>query len=163
MMRVLLLLSPAISKEAGPEAGLSGSALLAPRGVSYLSLWEQTAHPVQGEELMRLETREVLCSVKSCDMSVTCLFCVCRVFCLFVFFCFCFLGPHPGHMEVPRLGVKSELYLLAYTTPIATRDLSASVTHTTAYSNAGSLTHWARSGIKPASSRILVGFLTAEP
>ena len=26
-----------------------------------------------------------------------------------------FLGPHPQHMEVPRLGVKSELQLLAYT------------------------------------------------
>ena len=24
-------------------------------------------------------------------------------------FAFCFLGPHPWHMEVPRLGVKSEL------------------------------------------------------
>ena len=26
-----------------------------------------------------------------------------------------FLGPHPRHMEVPRLGVKLELYLLTYT------------------------------------------------
>ena len=31
----------------------------------------------------------------------------------------CFLGPYPQHMEVPRLEVKSELQLLAYT--IATR------------------------------------------
>ena len=31
------------------------------------------------------------------------------VLCLFV--CFCFLGPHPRHMEVPRLGVKSEPHL----------------------------------------------------
>ena len=29
---------------------------------------------------------------------------------------FFFLGPHPGHIEVPRLGVKSELQLPAYTT-----------------------------------------------
>ena len=29
------------------------------------------------------------------------------------FFLF-FLGPHPHHREVPRLGVKSELTLLAY-------------------------------------------------
>ena len=29
------------------------------------------------------------------------------------FFFFSFLGPHPQHMEVPRLGVKSELQLLA--------------------------------------------------
>ena len=41
------------------------------------------------------------------------------------FFClvgFCFLGPHPWHMEVPRPGVKSELQLLAYTTAAATWD-----------------------------------------
>ena len=30
--------------------------------------------------------------------------CFCFLFCLFVL-----LGPHPRHMEVPRLGVKSEL------------------------------------------------------
>ena len=40
------------------------------------------------------------------------------------FFFLCFLGPHPWHMEVPRLGDKSELQLLAYATAIATQDLS---------------------------------------
>ena len=35
-------------------------------------------------------------------------------------FVFCILGPHPWHMEVPRLGVESELQLLAYTTATAT-------------------------------------------
>ena len=39
------------------------------------------------------------------------------------FFCL-FLGPHPWHMEVPSLGVKSELYLPAYATATATRDPS---------------------------------------
>ena len=38
-----------------------------------------------------------------------------------------------------------------------------SVTYTTAHDNAGSLTHWARPGIEPMSSWILVGFVTAEP
>ena len=38
-------------------------------------------------------------------------------FCLFVF-----LGPHPKHMDMPRLGVESELQLLAYTTAIAMPD-----------------------------------------
>ena len=52
-----------------------------------------------------------------------------------------FLGPHPRHMEVRRLGVKSELQLMAYTT---------------AHSKAGSLTHCARPGIKPSSSWMLV-------
>ena len=43
----------------------------------------------------------------------------------FVFvFVFCFLVPHLWHMEVPRLEVKSELQLLAYTTAIAMQDLS---------------------------------------
>ena len=39
-------------------------------------------------------------------------------------FFFAILGPHPQHMEVPRLGVESELPLLAYATATATQDLS---------------------------------------
>ena len=35
-------------------------------------------------------------------------------------FFFDFLGPHPQHMVVPRLGVESELQLPAYTTATAT-------------------------------------------
>ena len=35
-----------------------------------------------------------------------------------------FLGPHPQHLEVPRLGVQSELQPLAYTRATATPDLS---------------------------------------
>ena len=35
------------------------------------------------------------------------------------FLFFVFLGPYLWHMEVPRLGVKSELQLLAYTTVTA--------------------------------------------
>ena len=38
----------------------------------------------------------------------------------------------------------------------------SSVTYTTAYGNATSLTHWAELGIKPTSSWILVGFATTE-
>ena len=37
---------------------------------------------------------------------------------------FFFLGPHPWHMEVPRLGVKSELQLPAYATATTTLGLS---------------------------------------
>ena len=43
-----------------------------------------------------------------------------RAFLFYIFFYFCFLGPHPWHMDVPRLGVESELQLLAYTTATAT-------------------------------------------
>ena len=42
---------------------------------------------------------------------------------LFLFFVFLpFLGPLPQHMEVPRLGVKLELQLPAYTTATAMQD-----------------------------------------
>ena len=84
----------------------------------------------------------------------------------FFFFFFCFLGPHPQHMEVPRLEVQSELQLLAYSTAIATSNLSlvCDLHHsTTAQGNARSLTHWARPGIKPVSSRMLVRFISEEP
>ena len=48
-----------------------------------------------------------------------------RTFPGFVLYCFVlFLGLHPQHMEVPRLGVELELQLPAYTTATATRDLS---------------------------------------
>ena len=42
------------------------------------------------------------------------------------FFFFSFSELNPQHMEVPRLGVESELQLLAYTTVTATQDLSCS-------------------------------------
>jgi len=69
------------------------------------------------------------------------------IFIFFSFFFLVFLGLHLWHMEVPRLGFKSELQLPAYTT---------------AHSNTGSLTHWARPGIKSVSSWILVRFVTTE-
>ena len=37
---------------------------------------------------------------------------------------FAFLGPHLWHVEIPRLGVESELKLPAYTTATATPDPS---------------------------------------
>ena len=40
---------------------------------------------------------------------------------------------------------------------------AASVTHTTAYGNAGSSTHWARPVIEPATPRFLVRFISAAP
>ena len=55
--------------------------------------------------------------------------------CLFFFFSylFCFLGPHPRQMEVPRLGVQSELF--------ECQIRASSATYTTGHGNAGSLTH----------------------
>ena len=74
---------------------------------------------------------------------------------------FAFLGPHPRPMEVPRLGVESELQLLVYTTATATphRVQAKSATCTTAHGNARSLTPRGKPGIEPSSSWILVGFL----
>ena len=49
----------------------------------------------------------------------------CQVHASFLIFnFFCFLGRHVEHMEVPSLGVKSELQLPAYTTATAMRDPS---------------------------------------
>ena len=39
-------------------------------------------------------------------------------------FIFCLLGPHPQHMEVPRLGIQWELQPPEYTTATAMQDLS---------------------------------------
>ena len=46
------------------------------------------------------------------------------VFCFCFFFFFCFLGQHLRHMEVPGLGVESDLELLASATATAKPDLN---------------------------------------
>ena len=76
---------------------------------------------------------------------------------------FVFLGLQPQHMEVPRLGVESEL--LAYTTAAAMPDPSHICD-----SHHSPWQHWILNplkfpgpGTKPVSSWILVGFVTAEP
>ena len=45
---------------------------------------------------------------------------ICGVFFVFFFMFLFFSGPHSQHMEVPRLGVASELQLLDYSTATAT-------------------------------------------
>ena len=80
----------------------------------------------------------------------------------FFFFGGVFLGPHPQHMEVPRLEIESELQLPTTATATAMPDPSHVSTYTSVHSSTGSLTHWVRPGIKPSSSWILVGFVTAE-
>ena len=84
----------------------------------------------------------------------------------FVLFClcvFCFLGTHGQHMEVSRLGVESELQLPANTTTIATGVWAMSVTDTTAHGNTRFPAHWGRPGLEPASSWILVRFISTAP
>ena len=79
------------------------------------------------------------------------------------FFVFCFLGQHPQHMEVPRLGVKSELQPPVSTTATAMPDpsLVCDLHHS-------SRQHWIpnplrRPGIKPATPRFLARFTSAVP
>ena len=78
-----------------------------------------------------------------------------RVSLLFVFW-----GSHLWHMDVSRLGVELELQFLATATAMPDPSHICDLHHS--HSSAGSLTHWERSGIEPASLWILVGFLTAE-
>ena len=79
------------------------------------------------------------------------------------FWSFLFLGPHLWHMKVPRLGIESELQLLACTTTTATPVPSHVWALHYSYGNTRSLIHWASPGIKPKSSWILVRFITIEP
>ena len=48
----------------------------------------------------------------------------CKAIFTLLFLFFCFLGLHLRYMEVPSLGVESELQLLAYTTATAKQDVS---------------------------------------
>ena len=77
---------------------------------------------------------------------------------------FCFLGPHPWHMEVPRLGVKLEIELLAYATATATWDLNhvCNLHHSSRQCRIPDPLI-ARPGIKPPSSWILVRFTSTVP
>ena len=81
-------------------------------------------------------------------------------FLFFFFFFFWFSGRHPGHMEIPRLGV-----LRSYSRwPQQCQIWAASATYTTASGNDGSLTHWARRpGMEPTTSWFLVRFLSTVP
>ena len=63
---------------------------------------------------------------------------------------FWFSGPHQRHVEVPRLGVKSELQMPAYTQPQQRQIQALSATYTTTHDHAGSLTHGGQ-GLNPRS------------
>jgi len=83
-----------------------------------------------------------------------------------VFFCLfaCFLRLHQQHMEVPRLGVKSEsCSCWPMLQPQSHQGRIQAIPMQDPYhshANTRSLTHWARPGIKPQSPWILVRFVT---
>ena len=62
-------------------------------------------------------------------------------FSFFFFFFFVFLGPHPWHVEVPRLGVNQSYSCQPTPQPQQRGIQAASSAYTTALGNAGSLTH----------------------
>ena len=78
----------------------------------------------------------------------------------FYFILFVFLGPHPWHMDVPRLGVQLELQLLASSTATATRDPShdCNLHHSSPQLQILNPLREARDQ-KPTSSWVLVGFV----
>ena len=101
--------------------------------------------------------------------------CVCGItlvwpfylFYYFILFCFillfCFLGPHLWHMEVSRLGSKRSYSCQPTPQPQQCGSWAMSMSYITAHGNARSPTYWARPGIKPASSWILVVFISTAP
>ena len=81
-------------------------------------------------------------------------------FLYFILLFFFFLGPPLWHMEVPRQGSNQSCSCQPMPQPQPRQIWAEFGTYAAAYGNVGSLTHWARPGIKHTSSWILVGFLT---
>ena len=73
------------------------------------------------------------------------------------------LWPCPQHVEVPRLKLDSEFIKLSTPQPLQCRIWDASATYTTSQWQLWILNQLTRPGIKPRSSWILVGFITAKP
>ena len=81
----------------------------------------------------------------------------------FLFVClFCLFRVCPQHIYVPRLESHRSYSCRSTPQPQQHQIQATSVTCTTAHGNARSLTHWARPGIEPTSSWILVGFISTE-
>ena len=80
----------------------------------------------------------------------------CRIIGNIIIIIIVFLGLHLRHMELPRLGVELELYMLTCATATATSDLSPICDLRHSHGNIGFLTHLARPGIETASSWILL-------
>ena len=88
---------------------------------------------------------------------------LCFFVCLFCFFVF--LEPHPWHMEVPSLGVKSELQLPAYATTTATATWDprhiCSLHHSSGQHQI--LNPMSKAQSEPVFSWILVRLISTEP
>ena len=95
----------------------------------------------------------VLRSRRSADSLVNVAFVnMMRIFHVCFCFCFAFLGPHLWHRARGWISYSVPANATAMATPDPSRGCKL---HTTAHGNTGSLTHWARPGIKPVSSWII--------
>ena len=88
----------------------------------------------------------------------------CFPFCLFVcFLSFClfavFLGSSHGIWRFPGWGSNQSCSRRPTTEPQQRGIWAVSATHSTAHGNTGSLIHWARPGMEPATPWFLVGFV----
>ena len=131
----------------------NGSKILSLYPVYTMSLYHDEVSPAPSAQRFFSCNQNFLQSNLS-DLNI---FFTLRLFCYFFIFFFCFMGLHLWHMEVPWLGVTSELQLLATTTAIWT----ASSTYTTVRGKARPFNPL-RTGMEPTSSWILVGFDTTE-
>ena len=83
---------------------------------------------------------------------------------LFIFLSFChFLGRSRGIWSFPGYGSNRSCTHWPTPEPQQRGIRAAFASYTTAQGNAGSLTHWARTGNKPVSSWMLVRLISAEP
>ena len=84
---------------------------------------------------------------------------------VYIFLCFVFVFVLPFRAALSAYGSSQARAPMRVTasTATATRDLSWVCTYTRAHCNDRSLTHWARPGIEPTASWILVKFISTEP
>ena len=116
---------------------------------------------ISGKTVIRFFSTPCLVSGKSSWHILCC-------FLFFFFFFFPLFWAAPSTYGGPQaMGPIGELplpaCLPAYATATAIQVRAESVTYTTAHSNAGSLTHWARPEIEPTTSWFLVGFISMAP
>ena len=96
-------------------------------------------------------------SQDACSLSWELLF---VFFFLFLVFCFCYLESTCSIWKFSGLGSNWSCSCWPMLQPQQCQNRATSAMYTTAHSNAGSLTHWARLGIKLPSSWLLVRFVT---
>ena len=125
--------------------------LTLPIPLTDLSSNHSTCYPFTQNIPLIWQKTDVHCTSKKCSFYHS------------IFFSFFFLRPHPWHLEVPRLGVESELQLLAYTTVTAMQDLSLILGLHHSSQQHRILDPLSNKGIRLAFSWMLVRFVSTAP